>query len=193
MSKSRSYLVHRKTGSTYFFRSVIPKDLQSKLGKREFQLSLRCGILKQDKFLSFQLFNQTQFIYASIRDNSMSKHASTEDIKESLKIELDKSRPGNLKPSGKEKTDIADGKDKTEPEKQKPSDCISLVELCEKKYPNKTIKQLVKLQDTQLVSYRTISKHAERVSALFKWEINQGYTNRNVFRGKLEPLRKTKR
>ena len=193
MSKSRSYLVHRKTGSTYFFRSVIPKDLQSKLGKREFQLSLRCGILKQDKFLSFQLFNQTQLIYASIRDNSMSKHASTEDIKESLKIELDKSRPGNLKPSGKEKTDIADGKDKTEPEKQKPSDCISLVELCEKKYPNKTIKQLVKLQDTQLVSYRTISKHAERVSALFKWAINQGYTNRNVFRGKLEPLRKTKR
>ena len=94
---------------------------------------------------------------------------------------------------GKEKTDIADGKDKTEPEKQKPSDCISLVELCEKKYPNKTIKQLVKLQDTQLVSYRTISKHAERVSALFKWAINQGYTNRNVFRGKLEPLRKTKR
>ena len=193
MSKSRSYLVHRKTGSTYFFRSVIPKDLQSKLGKREFQLSLRCGILKQAKFLSFQLFNQTQLIYASIRDNSMSKHASTEDIKESLKIELDKSRPGNLKPSGKEKTDIADGKDKTEPEKQKPSDCISLVELCEKKYPNKTIKQLVKLQDTQLVSYRTISKHAERVSALFKWAINQGYTNRNVFRGKLEPLRKTKR
>ena len=193
MSKSRSYLVHRKTGSTYFFRSVIPKDLQSKLGKREFQLSLRCGILKQAKFLSFQLFNQTQLIYASIRDNSMSKHASTEDIKESLKIELDKSRPGNLKPSGKEKTDIADGKDKTEPEKQTPSDCISLVELCEKKYPNKTTKQLVKLQDTQLVSYRTISKHAERVSALFKWAINQGYTNRNVFRGKLEPLRKTKR
>ena len=62
----------------------------------------------------------------------MSKHVSTEDIKESLKTELDKSRPGNLKPSGKEKIDIADGKDKTEPEKQKPSDCISLVELCHK-------------------------------------------------------------
>ena len=42
------------------------------------------------------------------------------------------------------------------------------------------------------MSRRTISKHAERVSALFNWAINQGYTNRNVFRGKLEPLRKTK-
>ena len=96
MSTAYSYLVHRQTGSSYFFRSIIPKDLQSKLGKREFQLSLRCGIRKQTKFLSFQLFNQTQLIYASIRDNSTSKHVSTEEIKESLKLELDKSRPKNL-------------------------------------------------------------------------------------------------
>jgi len=61
-----------------------------------------------------------------------------------------------------------------------------------KKYRNKTIRQLVELKDAQLMSRRTISKHAERVSALFNWAINQGYTNRNVFRGKLEPLRKTK-
>ena len=31
----------------------------------------------------------------------------------------------------------------------------------------------------------------ERVSALFNWAIKQGYTNQNVFRGKLESIRKT--
>ena len=41
------------------------------------------------------------------------------------------------------------------------------------------------------MSQRTISKHAERVSALFNWAIKQGYTSQNVFRGKLEPIRKT--
>ena len=248
MSKSRSYLVHRKTGSTYFFRSVIPKDLQSKLGKREFQLSLRCGILKQDKFLSFQLFNQTQLIYASIRDNSMSKHVSTEEIKESLKRELNRTNSEQSKPSSQEKANLDDNQS-SESEKQKPSDCISLLDFCDKfiesrrdrgynektindykdsnkllleafgdipidslahqhgrdyvqllkrlpanrkkKYKNKTIKQLVELKDAQLMSRRTISKHAERVSALFNWAIKQGYTSQNVFRGKLEPIRKT--
>ena len=115
MSTAYSYLVHRQTGSSYFFRSIIPKDLQSKLGKREFQLSLRCGIRKQAKFLSFQLFNQTQLIYASIRDNSTSKHISTEEIKESLKLELDKSKPKNLPSPPKEKIDTAEPKAKPNP------------------------------------------------------------------------------
>ena len=247
MSKSNSYLVHRKTGNTYFFRSVIPKDLQSKLGQREFQLSLRCGILKQAKFLSFQLFNQTQLIYASIRDNSMSKHVSTEEIKESLKQKLNKTNSEQSKPSSQEKANVNDNQS-SESEKQKPSDCISLVELYDKfiesrldrgfctktindykdsnnllleafgnvpidslnhqhgrdyvqllkrlpanrkkKYRTKTIRQLVELKDAQLMSQRTISKHAERVSALFNWAIKQGYTSQNVFRGKLEPIRK---
>ena len=59
-----------------------------------------------------------------------------------------------------------------------------------KKYRTKTIRQLVELKDAQLMSQRTISKHAERVSALFNWAIKQGYTSQNVFRGKLEPIRK---
>ena len=58
-----------------------------------------------------------------------------------------------------------------------------------KKYRNKTIRQLVELKDAQLMSQRTISKHTERVSALFNWAINQGYISENVFRGKLEPIR----
>ena len=56
-----------------------------------------------------------------------------------------------------------------------------------KKYRNKTIRQLVELKDAQLMSQKTISKHTERVSALFNWAINQGYISENVFRGKLEP------
>ena len=41
------------------------------------------------------------------------------------------------------------------------------------------------------MSQRTISKHLERVSALINWAIKQGYISQNVFRGKLEPIRKT--
>ena len=40
-----SYLVHRKTGNSYLFRSVVPLDLQPLLGTRQFQLSLGCGTL----------------------------------------------------------------------------------------------------------------------------------------------------
>ena len=60
-----------------------------------------------------------------------------------------------------------------------------------KKYPNQSIKQLIELKDAQLMSQRTISKHLERVSALINWAIKQGYISQNVFRGKLEPIRKT--
>ena len=164
--------------------------------------------------------------------------------------ELNKTNSEQSKPLSQEKANLDDNQSR-ESEKQKPSDCISLVELCDKfiesrrdrgynektindykdsnkllleafgdipidslahqhgrdyvqllkrlpanrkkKYQNKTIKQLVELKDAQLMSLRTISKHAERVSALFNWAINQGYTNRNVFRGKLEPIRKTEK
>ena len=215
MSKSNSYLVHRKNGSSYFFRSIIPKDLQSKLGKREFQLSLRCGILKQAKSLSFQLFNKTQLIYASIRDESMSKHISTQQIKELLKQELDQNNSQQSQSSKQEENNLANNQSKQKI-RHKSSDCVSLAELCKKfteprldrgfnektindyqdsnnllleffgnvpidtlthqngrdyiqllkhlptnrkkKYPNKTIKQLVELKDVQLMSPRTISK-----------------------------------
>ena len=60
-----------------------------------------------------------------------------------------------------------------------------------KKYPNQSIKKLIELKDAQLMSQRTISKHVERVSALLNWAIKQGYISQNVFRGKLEPIRKT--
>ena len=60
-----------------------------------------------------------------------------------------------------------------------------------KKYPGKSIKELVQMKNASLISQRTITKHVERISALFNWAIKQGYTNQNVFRGKLESIRKT--
>ena len=85
-----SYLVHRKTGSSYLFRSVVPLDLQPLFGTRQFQLSLGCGILGQSKILSFHLNTITQSIYDSIRKNPDMKIPTTDDIKEILKVELEK-------------------------------------------------------------------------------------------------------
>ena len=59
-----------------------------------------------------------------------------------------------------------------------------------KSYSKLTIKELLKLEDIRTLSYKTILKHTERVSALINWAIKQGYTSQNVFRGKLEPIRK---
>ena len=53
-----------------------------------------------------------------------------------------------------------------------------------------TIQQLLQLENELTISYKTILKHVERISALFNWAIKQGYTQQNVFRGKLEPSRK---
>ena len=87
-----SYLVHRKTGSSYLFRSVVPLDLQPLLESKQFQLSLGCGILSQSKILSFHLNTITQSIYNSIRENPDMKRTTTDDIKEILKVELEKSK-----------------------------------------------------------------------------------------------------
>ena len=59
-----------------------------------------------------------------------------------------------------------------------------------KSYSKLTINQLLQLENEPTLSHKTILKHTERISALFNWAINQGYTHQNVFRGKLEPIRK---
>ena len=87
MSTTYSYLVHRQTGSSYFFRSIIPKDLQSKLGKREFQLSLRCGIRKQARSISAHLYNLAQHLYDQIRHNSDQLKITVDQLKQILKSE----------------------------------------------------------------------------------------------------------
>ena len=46
------------------------------------------------------------------------------------------------------------------------------------------------MKHVKLISTSTISKYTKNVSALFNWEIKQGYTRDNVFQGKLESTRK---
>ena len=87
-----SYLVHRKSGSSYLFRSIIPLDLQPILQSRQFQLSLGCGILQQSKQLSFYLHQITQSLYHSIRENPQMKKLTISDIKDILRTELEKSK-----------------------------------------------------------------------------------------------------
>ena len=54
-----------------------------------------------------------------------------------------------------------------------------------KKYPNHSIEEMMKLKNVSLMSDRTVTKHNEKVSALFNWAIKQGYTKENVFQGKM--------
>ena len=74
---NRTQLVHRKTGISYLFRSYIPVDLQPQFQRKQFQLSLRCGILTLSKFFASNLYLVTQSIYRSIRENADMKKRST--------------------------------------------------------------------------------------------------------------------
>ena len=245
---SHTYLVFRQTGSSYSFRSIVPKDLQSLLGTKEFQLSLRCGILKQAKLLSSHLYNLSQHLYDQLRNNFGHLRTTIDQIKERLRSELAKLNPAvskhpkiqEAKPSNNQKpaenltdqtitgislsqllTKFLNAKD----EAGYPSKTINgyhdthklaisvlgdvsvnslthedgrnFAEVLQKlpvnrskSYSRLTIEQLLQLQHTQTLSHKTILKHTERISALFNWAINQGYTSQNVFRGKLEPIRK---
>ena len=242
---SATYLVHRKTGSSYSFRSVIPKDLQTQLGTREFQLSLRCGILKQAKLLSAHLHNLAQHLYTKVRQNSGQLKISTHEIKEILKAELAKLYHSGPIPKTVKKMEAASLQPEIIPRDASSHNGITLSELSKKflgsktevgypdktvngyrdthklmlevlgdisidslthedgrkfvqtikqlpanrskKYPTLSVKELLELKDMQTLNPKTILKHTERASGLFNWAIKQGYTEKNVFRGKLEP------
>jgi len=242
---SSTYLVHRQVGSSYLFRSVIPLDLQPQLGRRQFQLSLRCGILKQAKSLSLHLHHLTQHLYGQIRHNSDQLKITIDQLKQILKSELAKFDVSPIV----DQLDVDFAEDSNQSTANTSADSIILSELSElflksrinrgfgaktikdyqdsnklllevfgdipidslehqhgrdyidilrqlpsnrtKKYPGKSIKKLVQMKNADLMSQRTITKHVERVSAVFNWAIKQGYTSQNVFRGKLELIRKT--
>ena len=242
---SSTYLVLRQSGYSFLFRSIIPKDLQTQLGSRQFQLSLKCGIRHRAKSLALHLYNLTQQIYASIRQSPAEKQLTPQQIKDRLKLELehlkldDQAITAKHKPIEKETqptslqqqvhtgislAQLSDRYLQTKTEAGYPEktikgyqdshqlmleilgDCAvdslthqdgrKLVETIKKLpanrskcYPKLTLQQLLLLEDAKLLSYKTILKHVERISSLINWAINQGYTNQNVFRGKLEPIR----
>ncbi|MDP6597524.1 MAG: site-specific integrase [Candidatus Poribacteria bacterium] len=241
-----TYLVHRKSGYSFLFRSIIPTDLQPQLGRRQFQLSLKCGIRHQAKFLALHLYNLTQQIYASIRQNPAKKQLTPEQIKEMLKLELGNTYRSNQAITANQK--LVEMADITTSTTEEANNKISLAELSQrylqakneagypsktikgysdshrlmlevignrvvdslthedgrklvetikklpanrsKSYPKLTIEQLLQLKGVKLLSFKTTLKHVERASSLINWAIKQGYTQQNVFRGKLEPSRK---
>ena len=87
---STTDLAFRQIGSCYQFRLIVPKDLQSFLGTKEFQLSLRCGILKQAKLLSSHLYNLSQQLYDQLRKDSGHLRTTIDQITEKLRSELAK-------------------------------------------------------------------------------------------------------
>ena len=144
---SNTYLVFRQTGSTYSFRSIVPKDLQSFLGTKEFQLSLRCGILKQAKLLSSHLYNLSQQLYDQLRNESAHFRTSIDPIKEKLRSELAKLNPAITPNPKPEETKASNNQKPIEISTTPISSAISLSQLSAKfisakneaGYPSKTI------------------------------------------------------
>ena len=110
---SSTYLALRKSAYSFLFRSVIPKDLQTQLGSRQLQLSLKCGIHHQAKSLGLHLYNLTQQIYDSIRQSPAEEQLTHQQIKDRLKLEsehlklLNQSITANQKPIEKETQSIS--------------------------------------------------------------------------------------
>ena len=240
---SSTYLVHRKQGYSYLFRSIIPKDLQPQLGSRQFQLSLNCGILGQAKSISRHLYNHVQCLYERMRKNGDEFQVSIDQIKDILRSELANLIQPISKLIENKTSEVSSIKEETEltssislselstkflnskteanyPEKtvnsyndthklaievlgNVPIDSLThedgrdFVEVLKKlpvnrskSYPTLTVKELLELKEVKTLSHKSILKHTERISTLFNWAIKQGYTNQNVFRGKLELIRK---
>ena len=57
------------------------------------------------------------------------------------------------------------------------------------RFPNKTISDLVEMENVELIGDKTISKLFSKIITMFNWSINQGYVKENYFKGKLEPTR----
>ena len=88
----QTHLVLKQNGSSviFHFRSRVPKDLISRLGRRQFLISLGNGLTyRQSIRFSFVLYNLVQEIYSSIRSGM--RKLSIDDIKEILKVEVRKS------------------------------------------------------------------------------------------------------
>ena len=51
-----------------------------------------------------------------------------------------------------------------------------------KKYPNKTINDLVEMGNVELMGDKTISKLFSKIITMFNWSINQGYVKENYFK-----------
>ena len=87
-----THLVLKKQGSslTFHYRSLVPKDLQDRLGQKQFQISLGNNLTYRDSVkLTTVLHHFVQEIFSSIRKGM--RDLTIEDIKEILRVEVRKS------------------------------------------------------------------------------------------------------
>ena len=85
--KRYPYILKKPQSSSYFFRTVIPKDLQPTLGKNEVQVSLKTGILRHALMLANQLKTQLDVIFYNIRYLNMK--LTLDEVKSLLKKRLE--------------------------------------------------------------------------------------------------------
>ena len=177
------YLVHRKSGYSFLFRSIIPTDLQAQLGCRQFQLSLKCGIRHQAKSLALHLYNLTQQIYASIRQSPAKKQLTPEQIKERLKLELGNIAPSNQAITANQK--LVGMADITTSTTEEANNKISLAELSQRYlqakteagYPSKTIngyldthKLAISVLGDVAISYEIINKRSKNSNFFYEFD-----------------------
>ena len=88
---SQNYLSRGKKPYQQFqFRCIIPKDLEVRLGTREFRIALKSSLYSHSKIISLNLYHLSRFIFSEIRSGFM-KEITLEDIKNILRIEVRKS------------------------------------------------------------------------------------------------------
>ena len=85
------HIIRTKKPYQYFlFRCIVPKDLISVLGQKEFRVSLGNSLYSHSKIISSNLYNLCKIIFSEVREGYM-QNITLEDVKNILRIEVRKS------------------------------------------------------------------------------------------------------
>ena len=69
---SQNYLSSGKKPYQQFqFRCIVPKDLEVRLGTREFRIALKSSLYSHSKIISLNLYQISRFIFSEIRNGYM--------------------------------------------------------------------------------------------------------------------------
>lgn len=99
ISQSPSYLI--RTPHSYCFRMIVPKDVQSMVGKTELRYSLRTGYLSVAKTKSRLMAGRVQKLIQELRrDNSRFMKLSNEQIRKMVTKYLERAKANMDEPFG---------------------------------------------------------------------------------------------
>ena len=90
MTKYPHIIRTRKPYQYFLFRCIVPKDLISVLGQKEFRVSLGNCLYSHSKIISSNLYNLCKIIFSEVREGYM-QDITLEDVKNILRIEVRKS------------------------------------------------------------------------------------------------------